>query len=462
MLRSLWISAVYGMFLCAGIMAPFALGLGYIWVDNFSPQNVVYSILTEFPVSLVMGVAAVLSYLLADRRHPPHVSAIMVLMVMMLIWCTFTTFNDPVAPAEAEFKWNWASKDILFALFMPALFRSRIQIEAFLQIYVLSLSAQFLPFAGKTIISGGSYGTNLGLLSGNYGLSEGSTLSTVCMVAAVLCLYLAKHQIILPNWRIIRLGYLGMFIACIATGVGTYERDALVGIAVVLGAQWLRSPHKILWALAVGGAAAALSGYVIEANSSWLQRMMTIGDTHESSSLGRLLVWQWTLNFAQTHPLGGGFYSYVTDTIVYPATPEFPDIVTIHGKAFHSIYFELLGEQGWPGLALFGGLVTATLITLRRVRNLCRSMEGMAWAGDLAGTMIVAMVVLLVCGAFISIAFQPEMYYTFAVAVMLREHVGGVRRRIVEEDLKRAEREERRRGEFGEDLGHNEWAGVLA
>jgi probable O-glycosylation ligase (exosortase A-associated) len=450
------------MFLCAGLMAPFALGLGYIWVDNFSPQKIVYSILTEIPVSQVMAIGAILTYLLADRRHPPHVNAITILMLCMLVWCTFTTFNDPVAPIQAEWKWDWAAKTILFSLFMPAMFRSRIQIEAFLQIYVLSLSAQFLPFAAKTIISGGSYGTNLGLLSGNTGLSEGSTLATVCMIAAVFSLHLAKYQTILPNWRIVRLGYLGMFIACIATGVGTYERDALVGIGVVLGAQWLRSPRKILWALAVGVAVAALGGYVIEANSSWLQRMMTIGDTQESSSLGRLLVWEWTLDFAKSHPLGGGFYSYVTDTITYPATPEFPEAVTIHGKAFHSIYFELLGEQGWPGLALFGGLVTATLMTLRRVRSLSSRMEGMEWARDLAGTMTVAVVVLLVCGAFISIAFQPEMYYTFSMAVMLREHVRGVRRRIVEEDLKRAEREERRRGEVGEELGHNEWAGVLA
>jgi probable O-glycosylation ligase (exosortase A-associated) len=462
MLRSLWISGAYGAFLCAGFMAPFALGLGYVWVDNFVPQRIVYSILTEIPVSQVMAVGAIGAYLLADRRHPPQINTIMVMMVLMLMWCTYTTFDDPVAPVEAQFKWSWAGKTIVFALFMPALFRSRVQIESFLQIYVLSLSAQYLPFAAKTLISGGAYGASFGLVSGNDGLAEGSTLATVCMVAAVICLHLSRYQIILPAWRITRWGYLGLAFACIVAGIGTYERDALVGIAVVTGALWLRSRRKVMWAVIAGAAIISLGGYMLQSDSAWLQRMMTIGDSHEGSSYGRILVWQWTLDFVREHPFGGGFYAYVVDMITFPGTVSDPTPVIVHGKAFHSIYFELLGEQGWPGLGLFFALVGATLLTLRQVTRMCRVIEGMEWASDLAITLMIALAVLLVCGAFISIAFQPEMYYTFSMAVMLRQHVRGVRRRILEETLKHAEREDRRRAELGDDVAGPAWGGALA
>ncbi len=462
MLRSLYITMIYGAFLCGGFVAPFALGLGYIWVDNFSPQYVVYSILTEFPVSMVMAVAAIGAYLLADRRHPPNIGAITVLVFMMLIWCTYTTFDDAVAYEEAYFKWTWAAKTIVFSLFMPALFRSRVQIEAFLQIYVLSLSAQFLPFALKTLYSGGGYGASFGLVAGNTGLSEGSTLSTVCMIAAVFALHLSRHQTILPYKRLARWMYLGLFFACIAAGIGTYERDALIGIGVVMVALWLRSPRKAMWAGIAAAVAVTLGGYVFESNSAWVQRMLTIGNTQESSSLGRLLVWEWTLHFVQDHPFGGGFYAYVIDSITFPGTQAFPDPVIIHGKAFHSIYFELLGEQGWPGLALFGAIVTTTMVSLRRLRRACAAIEGMAWGADLAVTIMISLCILLVCGAFISIAFQPEMYYAFAITVILRQHVRGVRRRMVEEAIKRAEREERRHAEMGETLGDGAWAGVLA
>ncbi len=38
MLRSLYISLVYGVFLFGGFVAPFTMGLGYVWVDTFTPQ----------------------------------------------------------------------------------------------------------------------------------------------------------------------------------------------------------------------------------------------------------------------------------------------------------------------------------------------------------------------------------------------------------------------------------------
>src|SRR5580698_9616402 len=124
--RSLYLCLIYGAFLCAGLVAPFALGLGYVWVDTFTPQDVAYTLLTEFPVSMVMAVATLVAYLAADRRSPPRINTVTVLILLMAAWVTFTTLNNPVAPDAAFFKWNWAIKTILFSAFMPWLFRSRV------------------------------------------------------------------------------------------------------------------------------------------------------------------------------------------------------------------------------------------------------------------------------------------------------------------------------------------------
>lgn len=461
MLRSLWVTAVYALFLVGGLVAPFVMALGYIWVDNFTPQNVVYSILTEIPVSQIMAIATIGMYVLRDRKHPPRIGLTMMLMMLMLFWCTYTTFDDPVSPIDARSKWDWASKVILFALFMPALFRSRTQIEAFLHIFVLSLSAQVLPYAAKTLISGGNYGANLGLVSGNSNLAEGSTLATVAAIAAVYSVHLARFQTILPKWRVIRWGYFGMAAACIVAGIGTYERDALVGAGVLGGALWLRSRHKLAWATGVVLLAIAMSGFLFETNSPWVARMMTIRDIHESSMYGRILVWQWTWDFLQTHPFGGGFYAYVTDTISFPPTPAYPDPVIIHGKAFHSIYFELLGEQGWPGLFLFLGLIATSFRNLSRAKSIALKSESMAWMIDLAYGIQVSLVMLLLCGAFISIAFQPVMYYAFAVSVMLREHARRVQLRQLEDAVRRAERDEQRRADLGEEITADPWQELM-
>jgi putative inorganic carbon (HCO3(-)) transporter len=455
MLRSLYLSLVYGMFLCAGIMAPFAFGLGYVWVDNFTPQRVVYSILTDLPVSEIMAVGCIGAYLFMDRRAPPRPNLVTLLGIAMLCWITYTTFSLAVEPEFAYAKWNWAFKTVIFALFMPALFRSRTQIEAFMQIYVFSLGAQYLPFAGKTLLSGGRYGASFGVVAGNSGLAEGSTLATACMIAALMCLYLARHQTILPNLRIVRLMFIGMAAACVIAGIGTYERTALIGIAVVAGTLWLQSRRKLTYGLLAFGAIAAFALYLMTSESEWAQRMLTISDTQESSTQGRLLVWRWTLNFVQTHPFGGGFYAYMTDTIAYPPSTDLPEGAIVHGKAFHSIYFEMLGENGWPGLILFLCMMGASVWTLLRVRWQSRKIPGMEWCVALAGVGMSSIAILMTCGAFISIAFQPEMYYAVALSVMLGQHV----RRVRDSIRLAAEREGQPR--YGAASGAG-WDGALA
>jgi putative inorganic carbon (HCO3(-)) transporter len=419
MLRSLWLSMVYGVFLCGGLVAPFALGLGYVWIDTFTPQRVAYSILTDFPVSAVMAGAAVAAYFLMDRKHPPRPNLIMVLIVAMGAWVTYTTDNLAVAPELAWLKWNWAIKTIAFAAFMPFLFRSRVQIEAFLQIYVFSAAVQILPYAAKTVLSGGSYHANLGLLTGNSGLAEGSTLSTVAIMSVPIILWLRRHSVILPRSKVTDIMY-----------IGTFERTGLVAIVIVAVALWLRSKHKLRYALIGGLAGVAVALTVIKPDSEWVGRMSTI--THydqEGSAYGRILVWEWTLNFAKTHPFGGGFNSFVVDLITFPSTDGSPPAV-IHGKAFHNMYFEMLGEHGWLGLGLFVSLLGATLLTLLRVARKCRRLPGMEWCRDLALSLLATEAVLAVCGNFIGIAFQPEVYYLFAVTAMLGAHVRGVERAL--------------------------------
>jgi probable O-glycosylation ligase (exosortase A-associated) len=421
---------IYGMFLCGGIVAPFVIGLGYVWVDTFSPQRIAYSFLNEIPVSAIMAVAAAGAYLLIDRKAPPRPNMILVLILAMAGWVTYTSETVLLVPEFGWAKWDWAIKTICFAAFMPFLFRSRVQIEAFLQVYIFSAAIQIVPYGIKTIISGGSYHANLGLLSGNSGLAEGSTLATVATMGVPIALWLRRYTIILPRIKLVNLMYLGLAIAAVSASIGTFERTGLVAIMIVAVGFWLQSKHKVRYAIygAIVGAIAAL--YVIRPDSEWLERMSTI--THynqDSSAEGRILVWKWTLNFVKTHPFGGGFNSYVIDTIEFPGADGSAAYV-VHGKAFHSMYFEMLGEHGWPGLGLFLTLLIATFLTLVRVALKCRKLPEMAWCRDLAIAFMIAEVVLAVCGAFIGIAFQPEVYYTFAMTAMLASHVRTVERRV--------------------------------
>jgi hypothetical protein len=72
--RSLWLLAIYLIFIGLGATAPFVATLGYVWVDTFRPQEVAYFLLNDLPVAMIVGVMALGSYVLSDRRSPPPVS----------------------------------------------------------------------------------------------------------------------------------------------------------------------------------------------------------------------------------------------------------------------------------------------------------------------------------------------------------------------------------------------------
>jgi len=419
--RSLYLTLVYLAFFAMGAVAPFALTLGYLWVDTFRPQDVSYAILNAFPLSLTIGAAALGSYVLLDRKAPPRLNATIVLTLLFAAWVTLTTAYFAVAPEAAWRKWDWAIKTILFSVFIQFVIRSRAQIEAFLQVYLFAVAANVMAAGIKTLLGGGGYGHTLGLSGTDYSgmFSESSTLAAVSVMLLPLIYYLRTHTVIFPRSRIVNLGYIGMAVIALAAAVGTFARTGLVGLIVVAAAIWLRSRQKLLLGI-VGIAAAAAIAFLT--SDAWNARIATIDDYNtESSALARILVWQWTLEFVSHNPFGGGFESYLVNEITLPA----PDggMAQIHGKAYHSIYFEVLGEHGWPGLAMFLSLIAVAMWSQHSVARLTKAIPELHWCRDLARSLEVALLSLLVCGAFIGIAFLPMLWYMFAISAALRQYV---------------------------------------
>jgi probable O-glycosylation ligase (exosortase A-associated) len=415
---------LYISFLGLSFPAPFVATLGYVWVDTFGPQNVTYFILNQIPVAMIMGVLAMGGYLLLDRRSPPPASAGSVLMIAMVVWVNLTMIWAQVPDAAWE-KWDTAFKTLVFATFVPLAIRSRVQIEAFAQTYVFSLAANFIPFGVKTMISGGGYGVNLGLVGGNSGLAEGGLLSTICLMTVPLSLYLSQHSRIVPITKITRVAYWGIAALAFITAIGTYERSALLG-AIMLGVyMWIRSRHKIQFGILIAIVSCLI---VYSTSNTWNERVSTIGDfEHENSALTRLLVWQWTLEFTATHPFGGGFQTYLIDHVELPGTATSAPVVEF-GRAFHSIYFEMLGEQGYPGLAIFALITVVTFVKLRRIANAARSSPELEWVTDLANALQSGLAVFLVSGAFVGIVFQPMYWYFIALSISLNAYMWRVER----------------------------------
>lgn len=423
-MRDLIIILTYVSFLTIGTMSPFVLSLGYVWVDLFAPQYLGWSPLSFIPVSFVMGAAAVAAYLLLDRRAPPRITWPTLLFLAIGLWITATT-SWAAVPDASWAKWDVAFKALIFATFIPLVVRSRVQIEAFVHVYIFSMSAHILPWVVKTVLTGGGYGQSLGLVGSNMiWLSESSAVATIGIMLLPLLLTLRRHSLLLPRGGIRDLVYLGTAFGGLFASIGTFARTAIVGFGVLGTAMFLRSKRKARFLLlsAVVGA-----GLFAVTSDKWTTRISTIEDyASENSAQVRILVWRWTLGYVAQHPFGGGFRVWLTNRISFSGIgPNAPPVEQI-GRAFHNIFFAVLGEHGYPGLFLYGLLILVLFASLNRIIKLTALQPAHEWAHDLAKALQITIAVLLSCGNFIDISFEPLVWYLFTMVVCLREYVRRV------------------------------------
>jgi putative inorganic carbon (HCO3(-)) transporter len=422
-LRSIWLLFVYVSFLGLSTSAPFIATLGYVWVDTFQPQSLAYIVLNQLPVAMIMGVVALAGYLALDRRSPPPMTIQTGLQISMAIWICLTTLWAQV-PEAAWIKWDWAFKTVAFATFVPYVIRSRVQIEAFAQTYVLSLAANFIPYGIKVMLTGGGYGVNLGLQQGNAGLAEGGLLSTACLMAVPLAIYLSAHSQLIPKIKGLTLAYWGVAGLAIITALGTYERSALLGLAILGVYMWVRSRHKLGFGIVLAIGACIMMYVGVGAMTS----RAAIGDYKtDGSAQVRLLVWQWTLEFTATHPFGGGFATYLINHLELPGNSDI-SAHTEFGRAFHSIYFEVLGEHGYPGIVMFLLLAGSTFFMLRRIAKRARPYPELQWVVGLADALQSGLAVFMTCGAFVGVAFQPMFWYFISMSISLNAYMWRVER----------------------------------
>ncbi len=423
-MRDLGLLAFIAALLVLGLKRPFLFTLAYIYVDTVSPQRLSYFLLNSIPLSMIVAAAAFGGWLLFDRKTGTKLTVRQGLMAVLLCYCLYTT-SFAAFQIEAWDKWDWASKALAFALFLPLTLRTRLRLEAAILFLVLSCASIIITGGLKTVMSGGGYGVLNLMVDNNSGLYESSTISTIAIGIIPIILWLARYGTIYrSDWRVKTFAWALIF-ACLLMPIGTEARTGLVCIAV-LGVLMLRDVKRRFLYLA--GAALIGAASIPFLPASFTGRMATIQGYQADQSAGtRLAVWAWTLDYVQDHPLGGGFGAYhgnqIQVTTVESRESGGVQIVTAQtepdeGRAYHSSYFEMLGEQGYPGLLLFllihGIGLSRMEILRRRYRH---SGADDKWISPLATALQHFQIIYLIGSVFVAIAYQPFVWLMVAVQI---------------------------------------------
>lgn len=418
----LFLAAFFG----AGFRKPFLFVLVYAYIDIVAPQRLTYLLLNSLPISAVAAALALGGFLLFDDKRDTRVAPRQLLIVALIGYCWCTTQNADF-PTEAKDKWDWAWKALAFAAFLPLTLRTRLRIEALLLFMVLSASSIIIVGAIKTILSGGGYGELNLMVSNNSGLYEGSTISTVAIAILPLILWFTRHgTLFTPDWRMKVFAYALCF-ACLLIPIGTSTRTGLLCIGLVALLMLRDSRKKLLYLGCVTAMGLAALPFL---PSAFTERMGTIKTYQgDASASTRLAVWQWTMDYARSHPLGGGFEAYRQNQIRYEkvAVEDQGGVAVVDrslevdkARAYHSAYFEMLGEQGYPGLALWLAINLGGLFRMEVLRRRYARAEGdEAWIAPLAAALQNGHIVYLLGAAFVAIAFQPFVYMLIGAQIGL-------------------------------------------
>lgn len=431
--------------LMLGFKRPFLFICAYIYIDIVAPQRISYVLLSGMPISLICFVLAIGGWLVTDDKRDMRIAPRQIMMLVLLGYCAMTTFYMAAFPVEALEKWDWVWKSMAFAIFLPLALRTKLRIESALLFLLLSLAAIVIGAGIKTVLGGSGYGSFAMMVDDNSGIYEDSTLSAAAISAIPLILWFTRHGTIFPPNRYVRWFCYALIFACLLTPIGTQARTGLVCIAL-LAIVMLRDVKR----KGVFIAAAAIAGMIALPllPSAFSQRMGTISNYQADESAGtRLAVWRWTFHYTQDHPLGGGFDAYRGNSLTYYTRDQTDRgavatvnrrLITDRGRAYHSSYFEMMGEQGWFGLGLWlaihlGGLLRMEVLRRRYRRD--RAKAGEEWVAPLATALQQAHVVFMLGAAFVGIAFQPIFLYLIAIEIGFDSYLSRLRKQEARKPL---------------------------
>jgi probable O-glycosylation ligase (exosortase A-associated) len=326
--------------------------------------------------------------------------------------------------------WGNIAKTVLFCLLMPVLANSRFRIHALVVMIVIGTSFHGVLDGLKYISSGGSHKAQV---IAKFGDNNHLAMVLLMVVPLLYYLYLYSSR----AW--VRWGFLGIILLMVLAVVSTNSRGGLIGLFAI--AIWLvyRSRRRLVGVMLI-----AVAGLLVVqlAPDTWVDRMDTIQDAQSDGSFqGRLQAWRVSAAIAQEHPFFGGGLRAIQSV---PVWIKFQDASSLLGfiemppdagvaRAAHSIWFEVLGDQGFVGLFIFSVLIANFFLVARNLRKLAKENgPSERWASDLGNLITVSMVAYAVTGSALSAAYFELPY----VCMMLLETVRQQQLRVAANRLK--------------------------
>ena len=384
--------------------------LVWTWLGFMNPHRLAWGFAVNLPFAMIVALTTLVA-LLISREPKKFVWERELVVMALFLGFTVVTSYTALYPALAWQQFDKVAKIFLMIFVAVLVINTRERLMAL--VWVIALSIGFYGVKGGifTLVTGGGYhvqGPERSFIAGNNEIGL-----ALCMTVPLLY-YLS--QMAEKIW--VRNAMLGAAILSVLAALGTQSRGALLGLSVMGIFIWLKSRRKFQVAILIAFAVLVLVPLMPQ---SWVDRMASIQNYEEdASATGRLEAWRMAYNLASDRLLGGGFEAFQPQTFrMYLPGGTYHDA--------HSIYFEVLGEHGFIGLAIFLTLAAFTWFSAAKVLRACKPVPELKWLRDLMSMTQVSLMAYLATGTFLGMAYFDYFYNLVLIVVMakviLSQHV---------------------------------------
>jgi probable O-glycosylation ligase (exosortase A-associated) len=348
------------------VFRPFYGVLLWIVISFLNPQSSLFywPAATSFPWAVAVAIPTLIGFACSNFPWRNLVSSKVRWIVLIWVWFTITTLISTHTPLfmhhadDTWYYWSFVSK----VLFMTVVIAAALDSFARLRLFVLVMVGCFGYFVVKAlpfmVMTGGAYR----LYGPDYSMiADNNDLGLALNMTLPLFFFLAQSES--RQWVRWLFGFL--FVITIPAVFCTYSRGALVGLIAVMALMLSRARRRFLLIPVIGVGIAIV---LLLAPEAWKHRMdPTRSDAVDASALSRLNAWSFSWNLAKDYPIVGGGFGTFTNTLFAVYAPEAKDI---HGP--HSVYFEVLAEHGFIGLALYLVLIGSCFGSVFRLVKLAK------------------------------------------------------------------------------------------
>ena len=377
----------------------------WVWISMMNPHRLTFGFAYQLPFAMIIAIATLVGLVFSRGRKTLPLTPISLLLLAFVAWMSITSLFA-MQPADVVYvSWSQVIKTQFMLFVTMMLIRGRKQIDQLIWVIVISVGFYGVKGGIWTLTSGGQnlvWGPPGSFIEGNNEL--GLALAMLIPLMYYLAATTSKKWIKYGMWAAIG--------ACVFSILGSHSRGAFLAIGAAAVFLGIKSGRPIVTTavlvLALAGAAAVMP-------ENWTERMGTI-ETYQSdaSAISRLQTWETIWNMVKSRPIFGAGFDLANPQL-YEMYSPYPDM-EVYGP--HSIYFQVLGEHGFVGLALFLALGVTIWRRGKKLALACMGEPGLEWVPLLMRMVQVSLLVFATGGAFLGLLHYDLPYFLGAIVVL--------------------------------------------